>query len=137
MGVAGKLNDNAVITAPVYAYWPNDYGLYNMAGNVSEWTSYFNQSDKPTPLGNAWDEFPNITGSTEMSLTELIPQVAIDNGWNSSEFIGRYFPGENNSGGALRRGGRWTGGGVFTANLNNAPANSRFDVGFRCSYHQP
>jgi len=37
MGVAGKLNDNADITAPVYAYWPNDYGLYNMAGNVIEW----------------------------------------------------------------------------------------------------
>lgn len=37
MGVAGKLNDNADITAPVYMYWPNDYGLYNMAGNVSEW----------------------------------------------------------------------------------------------------
>jgi gliding motility-associated lipoprotein GldJ len=37
MGVAGKLNDNADVTAPVYAYWPNDYGLYNMAGNVSEW----------------------------------------------------------------------------------------------------
>ena len=37
MGVAGQLNDNAEITAPVYSYWPNDYGLYNMAGNVSEW----------------------------------------------------------------------------------------------------
>ena len=37
MGVAGKLNDNADITAPVFSYWPNDYGLYNMAGNVSEW----------------------------------------------------------------------------------------------------
>ncbi len=37
MGVAGYLNDNAEITAPVYAYPPNDYGLYNMAGNVSEW----------------------------------------------------------------------------------------------------
>lgn len=37
MGVAGSLNDNAEITAPVYAYAPNDYGLYNMAGNVSEW----------------------------------------------------------------------------------------------------
>ncbi len=37
MGVAGNLNDAGEITVPVYAYWPNDYGLYNMAGNVSEW----------------------------------------------------------------------------------------------------
>lgn len=37
MGVAGRLNDNADITAPVKAFAPNDYGLYNMAGNVSEW----------------------------------------------------------------------------------------------------
>jgi gliding motility-associated lipoprotein GldJ len=37
MGTAGKLNDNADITAEVNAYWPNDYGLYNMAGNVCEW----------------------------------------------------------------------------------------------------
>ncbi|MEO8150767.1 MAG: SUMF1/EgtB/PvdO family nonheme iron enzyme [Bacteroidia bacterium] len=37
MGVAGKLNDNADIPAPVFSYLPNDYGLYNMAGNVSEW----------------------------------------------------------------------------------------------------
>jgi formylglycine-generating enzyme required for sulfatase activity len=35
MGVAGYLNDNADRPAPVKAYWPNDYGLYNMAGNVS------------------------------------------------------------------------------------------------------
>jgi len=39
MGVAGHLNDKANITAPVYSYWPNDYGLYNMAGNVSEWVA--------------------------------------------------------------------------------------------------
>jgi gliding motility-associated lipoprotein GldJ len=37
MGVSGHLNDNADVTAPAYSYWPNDYGLYNMAGNVSEW----------------------------------------------------------------------------------------------------
>ena len=37
MGVAGALNDNAEITAPVFSYPPNDYGLYNMGGNVSEW----------------------------------------------------------------------------------------------------
>ncbi len=37
MGVAGYLNDNAAPTAPVDSYWPNDYGLYCMAGNVNEW----------------------------------------------------------------------------------------------------
>lgn len=37
MGVAGSLNDGAAATASVYEYAPNDYGLYNMAGNVNEW----------------------------------------------------------------------------------------------------
>ena len=37
MGVAGDHNDEYVLTAPVDAYMPNDFGLYNMAGNVNEW----------------------------------------------------------------------------------------------------
>ena len=37
MGVAGNLNDGADIPAPCGSYFPNDYGLYNMGGNVSEW----------------------------------------------------------------------------------------------------
>ena len=37
MGVAGKLNDNADVTAPVNEFFPNDFGLYNMSGNVNEW----------------------------------------------------------------------------------------------------
>jgi len=37
MGVAGNPNDNASGPAPVRSYMPNDFGLYNMAGNVSEW----------------------------------------------------------------------------------------------------
>jgi len=37
MGVAGALNDGGAGPVPVHSYWPNDYGLYNMAGNVNEW----------------------------------------------------------------------------------------------------
>ncbi|WP_181304797.1 gliding motility lipoprotein GldJ [Rufibacter sp. XAAS-G3-1] len=36
-GIAGSLNDGAMITEYIYAYPPNDFGLYNMAGNVNEW----------------------------------------------------------------------------------------------------
>jgi sulfatase modifying factor 1 len=36
-GIAGSLNDGAMITEYIYSYPPNDYGLYNMAGNVNEW----------------------------------------------------------------------------------------------------
>ncbi|MBK7084230.1 MAG: SUMF1/EgtB/PvdO family nonheme iron enzyme, partial [Flavobacteriales bacterium] len=35
MGVAGSYSDNAAITAPVHAYSPNDFGLYNVNGNVA------------------------------------------------------------------------------------------------------
>lgn len=59
MGVAGKLNDNADVTAPVYSYWPNDYGLYNMAGNVSEWVM-----DVYRPISNEdVDEFRPFRGN--------------------------------------------------------------------------
>ena len=37
MGVSGALNDGYAFTSPVKSYWPNDYGLYDMAGNVNEW----------------------------------------------------------------------------------------------------
>ncbi len=37
MGTAGSLNDKGDITVDVKSYWPNDYGLYCMAGNVNEW----------------------------------------------------------------------------------------------------
>ena len=38
-GVAGGLNDRAIYTAEVTAFYPNGFGIYNMAGNVSEWVA--------------------------------------------------------------------------------------------------
>jgi gliding motility-associated lipoprotein GldJ len=39
MGMAGDLNDGGDITVPVRSYYPNDFGLYCMAGNVNEWVA--------------------------------------------------------------------------------------------------
>jgi len=64
MGVAGQLNDNAEITAPVYSYWPNDYGLYNMAGNVSEWVM---DVYRPTTQESA-DDFRPFRGNVFKTL---------------------------------------------------------------------
>jgi sulfatase modifying factor 1 len=33
------VDDDGFYTVPVYSYNPNDFGLYNMSGNVAEWTS--------------------------------------------------------------------------------------------------
>lgn len=38
-GIAGWSDDGADITAQVKTYAPNDYGLYDMAGNVAEWVA--------------------------------------------------------------------------------------------------
>lgn len=78
MGVAGSLNDNADITAPAKSYWPNGFGLYNMAGNVAEMLA-----EKGRTKGGSW-------GSRA-------PYLEIDakdqyEGFTASRFVGmRYF----------------------------------------------
>lgn len=62
MGTAGNLNDKGDITVPVDSYWPNDYGLYCMAGNVNEWVRdvyrplTFDDADELNPFrGNVFE----------------------------------------------------------------------------------
>ncbi|WP_109676516.1 gliding motility lipoprotein GldJ [Dyadobacter jejuensis] len=47
-GIAGKSNDGAIITQEIRSYPANDNGLYDMAGNVSEWVY-----DVYRPLSNS------------------------------------------------------------------------------------
>ncbi|MBQ4376657.1 MAG: SUMF1/EgtB/PvdO family nonheme iron enzyme [Bacteroidales bacterium] len=57
MGVAGNLNDGWDYTAPVKWYFPNDYGLYQMAGNVSEWCMDVYRKDVNPVGGEDLDPF--------------------------------------------------------------------------------
>lgn len=40
-GRGNYAEDGGFYTVPAKAYWPNQYGLYNMSGNVAEWTSSY------------------------------------------------------------------------------------------------
>ncbi len=67
MGTAGALNDKYATTAPVNAYPPNDFGLYNMAGNVNEWVL---DVYRPTSHQNITEYNPFRGNSTFLYVTE-------------------------------------------------------------------
>ncbi|MFK7826298.1 MAG: hypothetical protein AB8G05_19280 [Oligoflexales bacterium] len=120
--------------------------IWDLAGNVLEWTSYFNDADKPyddtdgAPV-NGWREYTLIdTFGSSMTQTDLISQAAVDGSWSSTESIGRYYSGIDSSGGGLLRGGDWNDGtfaGVFAASLGNSPTATQPSIGFRCAVAVP
>lgn len=77
-GVAGGLNDRAFYTAEVDMFFPNGFGIYNMAGNVSEWVqdvyrplSSMDYDDMPAPFrGNKYEKlYKNADGEAEINDT--------------------------------------------------------------------
>lgn len=119
--------------------------IWDFAGNLWEWTSYFNDEEKPSPNTNAWYEYTQpVVGTSTMPLTDLIPTNGLKSFWNdtwdSAQSIGMYYPGNDASGGALHRGGFWNDGiegGVFAVRLNSDAVNPRIDIGFRCAIAVP
>lgn len=80
MGIAGGLNDNADIPAPIFSYKPNAYGLYNMSGNVSEWVL---DTYRPLTLQDA-EEFRPFRGN----VYETYQRIAEDNALEEKDSLG-------------------------------------------------
>ena len=86
-GVAGWSNDNAEITADVHQYPPNDFGLYGMAGNVSEWVADVYRpvtnnevSDMNYFRGNVFQNYIKKDG--KVSINESVVDTINPNGRN-------------------------------------------------------
>ncbi|WP_285059373.1 SUMF1/EgtB/PvdO family nonheme iron enzyme [Pedobacter ginsengisoli] len=107
VGRGNYSDDGGMYTVNVKSYFPNDYGLYNMAGNVSEWTlTAYNQSAAPMLL----DFNPTFTYVAKT---------------NDSKYLKR----------KVVRGGSWKDIGFFLQNSVGTyeyQDQARSYIGFRC-----
>ncbi|MFT4847595.1 MAG: gliding motility-associated lipoprotein GldJ [Sediminicola sp.] len=97
-GIAGWSDDGADITAEVKSYEPNDYGLYDMAGNVAEWVA-----DVYRPIvDDEFNDFNYYRGNVytknyidEDGKVKIVTQDSIVyDTLNNGKIIARNLPGE-------------------------------------------
>ena len=99
--------DGYTFTAPTVSYWTNDYGLYNMSGNVSEWTS--------TPF----------EPTASMFVSDMNPFYTFDADENAHPMLKR----------KVVKGGSWKDVGAFlqlAAKDYEYQDTSKCYIGFRC-----
>ena len=97
-GIAGWSDDGADITAQVKTYDPNDYGLYDMAGNVAEWVADVYRpivddefNDFNYYRGNIYTKNAiNEDGTVKIVTSEDIVYDTLSNG----KIVARNLPGE-------------------------------------------
>ena len=99
MGVSGALNDKYVITAPVDEFMPNDFGLYNMAGNVNEWvldvyreTSFQELTEYNSFRGNIFSKVKLVDDAYQL---DSLGRLAIE--WTSEEDVRDFKDGDKAS----------------------------------------
>jgi len=97
-GIAGWSDDGADITAKVKSYEPNDYGLYDMAGNVAEWVADVYRpivddefNDFNYYRGNVYTK--NLIDSDGKIQTVTVDEIVYDT-LSNGKLIARNLPGE-------------------------------------------
>ncbi|MDB5111853.1 MAG: gliding motility-associated lipoprotein [Mucilaginibacter sp.] len=103
-------DDGGTYTVNVKSYFPNDYGLYNMAGNVAEWTS------------SAYDP------SASSFVNDLAPTFNYEAKAKDKEVLKR----------KVVRGGSWKDVGYFLQNSSRTyeyQDTAKSYIGFRCVSH--
>ncbi|MBD1395461.1 T9SS ring complex lipoprotein PorK/GldK [Mucilaginibacter glaciei] len=106
-GRGNYTDDGGAYTVNVRAYFPNDFGLYNMAGNVAEWTS------------SAYDE------SASTFVHDLAPTFNYEAKASDPEVLKR----------KVVRGGSWKDIGYFLQNSTRSfeyQDTAKSYIGFRC-----
>ena len=97
-GIAGWSDDGADITAEVKSYEANDYGLYDMAGNVAEWVA-----DVYRPIvDDEFNDFNYFRGNvyTKNAINEdgtvkvVAPDGIVYDTLSSGRIMARALPGE-------------------------------------------
>jgi len=106
-GRGNYTDDGGAYTVNVRSYFPNDYGLYNMAGNVAEWTS------------SAFDP------SASTFVHDMAPTMEYEAKANDPEVLKR----------KVVRGGSWKDVGYFLQNSSRTfeyQDSAKSYIGFRC-----
>ena len=109
-GRGNYTDDGGAYTVNVKSYFPNDFGLYNMAGNVAEWTS------------SAFDE------SASTFVSDIAPTFEREAKANDPEVLKR----------KVVKGGSWKDVGYFLQNSTRTyeyQDTAKSYIGFRCVTH--
>ncbi|MFM2376803.1 MAG: hypothetical protein RLZZ165_1900 [Bacteroidota bacterium] len=134
-GDGRHFTDAYMITAPVRSFYPNDFGVYNMAGNVCEWTM-----DTYRVLSG--EDVEDLNPVRRRDRTELRPDEWLDDFTYNEKNSLLFNPDPNEPNNSLfdnvkvYRGGSWADVAYFltpgSRRFYNADSSSAM-IGFRCA----
>jgi len=138
-GIAGALNDAGFITVSIYEYAPNDFKLYNMAGNVNEWVQdiyrplNFQDFEDLNPVRGLRTKTDSVT---ENGYVRVVRDVYDDYLDSEENYDYQNFNSLINNSSRVYKGGSWNDGAQWLS-----PGTRRFmdqnsssaTIGFRCA----